>query len=262
MKKILFVCLLFLSAGLSLAQEFPPKPSPPRAVNDFAGVLSEGEEQTLERKLRNYNDTTSTGFVIVLLNSYGGNDPGQYTIELGNRWAIGQKGKNNGLLITIAVQDRKYSIATGYGLEGAIPDIITKRVGDQYFKPNFRNNDYYAGLDQATTYLAALPAGEFKGTPRRTQDDGGGGGFGLIIAVIIIVIILSSIFRGGRGNRRGYRGGRHVFPSVHHVRQRRLRRGWRAVASGAAVMEVALAASAAAPSAAAAPAVTGRGEGQ
>lgn len=204
--------MLFLYAGLSLAQEFPPKPNPPRAVNDFAGVLSADEQQALERKLRNYNDTTSTGFVIVLMNSYNGNDPGEYTIGLGNHWALGQKGKNNGLLITIAVKDRKYSIATGYGLEGAIPDIITKRVGDQYFKPNFRENNYYEGLDQATTHLATLPAGEFKGTPQRNQQDGGGGGFGLIIAVIIIVIILSSIFRGGRGNRRGYRGGGMFFP--------------------------------------------------
>ena len=212
MRQILFVCILFLYAGLALAQEFPERPNPPRAVNDIAGVLSAGEQQALERKLRNYTDTTSTGFVIVLLNSYNGYDPGEYTIELGNRWAIGQKGKNNGLLITVAIQDRKYSIATGYGLEGAIPDIITRQVGDQYFKPNFRANNYYEGLDQATTYLATLPAGEFKGSPRSSQDDGGGGGFGLIIAVIIIVMILSTIFGGGRGNRRGYRGGGMFFP--------------------------------------------------
>ncbi len=211
MKKILFVFILYLQAALVLAQDFPEKPNPPRAVNDFAGVLSPGEEQALEQKLRNYTDTTSTGFVVVLLNSYNGYDAGEYTIELGNRWAIGQKGKNNGLLITVAVQDRKYSIATGYGLEGAIPDVITRRVGEQYFKPNFRANNYYEGLDQATTYLATLPAGEFKAAPRRNQD-GGGGGFGLIIAVIVIVIILSAIFRGGRGNRRGYRGGGMFFP--------------------------------------------------
>ncbi len=212
MKNILFVCILFLSAGFSLAQEFPPAPNPPRLVNDLAGVLSPSEEEALERKLVGYNDTTSTQFAIVLLNSYNGYDPNEYSFELGKRWGIGQKGKNNGLLITIAVKDRKYSIVTGYGLEGAIPDIITKRVGDQYFKPNFRANNYYEGLDQATNYLAKLPAGEFKGTPRRTQDDGGGGGFGLIIAAIVIVIILSSIFRGGRGNRRGYRGGGMFFP--------------------------------------------------
>jgi uncharacterized protein len=212
MKKILFVCILFLYAGLTLAQEFPEKPNPPRAVNDFAGVLSPDQEQALERKLRNYTDTTSTGFVIVLVNSYNGYERGEYTIGLGNHWGIGQKGKNNGLLITVAVQDRQYFIATGYGLEGSIPDIITRRVGEQYFKPNFRANNYYEGLDQATTYLATLPAGEFKGTPRRSQEDSGGGGFGLIIAVIVIVIILSSIFRGGRGNRRGYRGGGMFFP--------------------------------------------------
>ena len=176
MKNILFVCILFLYAGLSLAQEFPPSPNPPRLVNDLAGVLSPSEEEALERKLVGYNDTTSTQFAIVLLNSYNGYDPNEYSFELGNRWGIGQKGKNNGLLLTIAVKDRKYSIVSGYGLEGAIPDIITKRVGDQYFKPNFRNNNYYAGLDQATDYLAKLPAGEFKGTPQRRQEDSGGGG--------------------------------------------------------------------------------------
>lgn len=212
MKNILFVCILFLYAGLALAQEFPEKPNPPRAVNDFAGVLSPGEEQALEQKLRNYTDTTSTGIVIVLVNSYNGYERGEYTIGLANRWAIGQKGRDNGLLITVAVQDRQYFIATGYGLEGSIPDVITRRVGEQYFKPNFRTNKYYEGLDQATTYLATLPAGEFKAAPRRRQDDGGGGGFGLIIAVIVIVIILSAIFRGGRGNRRGYRGGGMFFP--------------------------------------------------
>ncbi len=210
MKKILFLCILFLYAGLALAQEFPALPNPPRLVNDFAGVLSATEEEALERKLVGYNDTTSTQFAIVLLDSYNGYDPGEYSFELAQRWGIGQKGKDNGLLITVAVRDRKYFIATGYGLEGAIPDIITRRVGEQYFKPNFRANNYYEGLDQATTYLATLPAGEFKGTPRRSQDNGGGG-FGLIIAVIVIVIILSSIFRGGRGNRRRYRGGGGMF---------------------------------------------------
>lgn len=210
MKKILFICTLFLYAGLALAQEFPAAPNPPRLVNDFAGVLSAAEEEALERKLVGYNDTTSTQFAIILVNSYNGYDAGEYTFELANRWGIGQKGKDNGLLITVAVQDRKYFIAPGYGLEGSIPDIITRRVGEQYFKPNFREKKYYEGLDGATTYLATLPAGEFKGTPRRNQEDGGGG-FGLIIAIIVIVIILSTIFRGGRGNRR-YRGGGMFFP--------------------------------------------------
>jgi uncharacterized protein len=203
--------LMLLLSLVVQAQEFPARPNPPQAVNDLAGVISPADEQALEQKLRAYTDTTSTGFVIVLLQSYNGYDPAEYTFELGNQWGVGQKGKDNGLLITVAVQDRKYFIATGYGLEGSIPDAITRRVGDQYFKPNFRENNYYAGLDQATTYLATLPASEFKAAPRKRGGESGGG-FGLL-PILIIFVILFFIFRRGGGNRRrGYRGGGMFFP--------------------------------------------------
>ena len=217
MKTLVRIFLLLFSVTLLYAQDdIPARPNPPRLVNDFAGVLSAGERESLESKLVAYNDSTSTQFAVVIIRTYGIYDRADYTFRLANKWQIGQKGKNNGLLITIAVDDRKYFIATGYGLEGSIPDAVARRVGEQHFKPNFRANNYYQGLDEATTYLAGLPAGEFKAEARGSGSDGGGGGWGFIIVLLLIFVVLPFLFRGGgRGGRGGgYRGGGYTPPFI------------------------------------------------
>ncbi|MDJ1481436.1 TPM domain-containing protein [Cytophagaceae bacterium YF14B1] len=210
MKHYIYLFLFFLSFVVAHAQEgIPDAPNPPRLVNDFAGVLSAGDKESLEQKLRTYNDSTSTQFAIVIIRSYGNYDAGDYTFQLANKWAVGQKGKNNGLLITVAIEDRKYFIATGYGLEGSIPDVIAKRVAEQYLKPNFRNQDYYKGLDEATSYLSKLPAGEFKGEPK-SKSSRGGSGIGIIVFLFILFFVIIPIIRqmgGGGGRGRGGRGG-------------------------------------------------------
>ncbi len=214
----LFVFLIF-SVAAKAQDGIPNKPNPPQLVNDFAGVLNPSDRQALEQKLEAYNDSTSTQFTIVLIRSYDGDEAGNYTFNLANKWGIGQKGKNNGLLITVAIDDRKYFIATGYGLEGSIPDAIAKRVGENYLKPNFRANDYYKGLDEATTYLASLPAGEFKAEPRKSNDGGGGGWITLVILFFVFFGVILPIIReinrkggGGRNNRGG--GGGFTPPFV------------------------------------------------
>jgi uncharacterized protein len=215
LKTCILIFLLLFSVTWLHAQDdhIPARPNPPRLVNDFAGVLSPDERASLESKLVAYNDSTSTQFAIVIIRTYGIYDRADYTFRLANKWQIGQKGKNNGLLITVAVDDRKYFIATGYGLEGSIPDAVARRVGEQYFKPNFRANNYYQGLDDATTYLASLPADEFK-AEARGSGSGGGGGWWFIIVLLLIFVVLPLIFRGGgRGGRGGgYRGGGGYTP--------------------------------------------------
>ncbi|MDO1447602.1 TPM domain-containing protein [Rhodocytophaga aerolata] len=217
MKKTKFILIAFiiglLATGAS-AQTFPEKPNPPRLVNDFAGVLSENEENALERKLVRLDDTTSTQIAIVIVNTYGDYDRAQYTFELANKWGIGQAGKNNGVLITIAIKDRKYFTATGYGAEGALPDAIIKRIEEQTFPPNFRAENYYRGLDEATTLMARAIAGEYQ-AENTDEGEGGSGGMSFIFLLIIIIIIIAVIRRGGRGGRGGggrYYGGGGFFP--------------------------------------------------
>lgn len=211
------ICLLLiLIYQLAWGQNqslFPPKPNPPRIVNDYVGVLNSSERDALERKLVRFNDSTSTQIAIAIIPTYGDYDRGQYTFELGNQWGVGQAGKNNGVLITIAINDRKYFAASGYGAEGALPDALIKRITEQTFPENFRQGNYYEGLDQATTLMARAIAGEY------TAEDSGeeeiGNPWLFIILFIFIIIIISRIFRrrgggGGGGGFGGFGGG--FFP--------------------------------------------------
>jgi len=161
-KHLLPFCFLLLVSIVSSAQDFPAPMDPPRLVNDYAGLLSDEEFQYLEHKLESYEDSTSNQFAIVIINTTHGYDIGQYSAELGEEWGVGKGGRDNGLLITIAVQDRDMFISTGYGLEGAIPDAASKRIIENYILPNFKNRDYFEGLDEATSLLIGLAEGEFE----------------------------------------------------------------------------------------------------
>lgn len=212
LKKLILFFILLLGTLSVFAQEIPDKDIPSRPnslVNDYANVLSDNSRQMLERKLDDYNDSTSTQIAIVLIHSLGQYDIDSYGTALGRKWGIGQKGKNNGLLILAAIDDRRVTIQTGYGMEGSIPDAITSQIINDDIKPHFRQKDYYGGLDQATTDIIKYAKGEYKGNPQQKHNGGGAG----IIVLIIIVIILIIIFRnrGGGGHIIGGRGGASPF---------------------------------------------------
>jgi uncharacterized protein len=165
---------VFLVVGLNnllQAQNLPPKPNPAKYVNDFAGFMSAEEVKTLEQKLYKYADTTSTQIVVVTISSLQGATIEKYANDLARTWGIGQKDKNNGLLILIAKQERKMRIEVGYGLEGKVPDQLTAQIQEQQMRPNFKNNQYYKGLDEATDVLFDALKGEFKGTTTKVKNE-------------------------------------------------------------------------------------------
>ncbi|ASZ10968.1 TPM domain-containing protein [Chitinophaga pendula] len=210
MRVLRWLCLgMLLLVGISTyAQQIPPRPNPPKLVNDLGGVLLREEADALERKLVAYNDSTSSQVAIVTVPTTGDYDISEYALKILRDWGIGTKEKNNGLLILVAVQDRRVRIETGYGMEGAIPDAIANRIIDQIIKPQFRDGHYYQGLDDAIDVIAKAAAGEYKGIPRKPKSIGGGGVF--VIIIIIIIILAISNNRGGGGgttiNRRGWGG--------------------------------------------------------
>lgn len=161
MNRLLFFLLFFGASVLSYAQELPNRPSPPRLVNDFANIISDREQLALEKKLVGYSRSTSTQITVVTIPSLEGSEIAEYSFRLGEQWGIGGKGKDNGVLVLVSLQDKKMFIATGYGLEGVIPDALAKRIVENYMKPNFRNKNYYKGLDEATTVIMGLANGEF-----------------------------------------------------------------------------------------------------
>ncbi len=219
--------LLSLSLGLAArAQNVPPRPSPPRLVNDLAGLLQPQEVAALEQKLVAYNDSTSSQIAVVTVPTLDGNDIADYSQKLYESWGIGQKGKNNGILVLVAAQEHTARIQTGYGLEGAVPDALAKRIISNVLVPAFKQNQYYAGLDRATDALISLARGEgYKGDPtaqRGSRDRSGSGpGLWILIGILVLFFILRSRGGGGRGGRGGgfvapiifgdFSGGRGVF---------------------------------------------------
>ena len=161
MVRYLFFILSVFVCSFSFGQDFPERSKPPKLVNDFANILGDREELILEKKLLTYNNNTSTQIAVVTINSLNGNDISDYSFRLAEKWGIGGKGKDNGVLVLVALEDRKMFIATGYGLEGVIPDALAKRIVENYMKPNFRNNNYYKGIDEATSVIMGLASGEF-----------------------------------------------------------------------------------------------------
>lgn len=202
MKRSLLYILLFLfSFGVS-AQKLPPRPVPPRLVNDLAHVLSPQQSQILESRLVALDDSTSNQIAIVTIPSLDGYDVSDYANKLFRNWAIGTKKNNNGILILVAVAERRVRIEVGYGLEGAIPDITAKNIIDNDLTPNFREGNYYRGFDEAITSLGQAAAGEYKEQRVRSNDkDGEGSIITFFVILMIVIFILGS--RGGGGGRGG-----------------------------------------------------------
>jgi uncharacterized protein len=173
-----------------------------RLVNDYTGTLQASQVQQLESKLVAFDDTTSTQIAVVILPTTGDYDIADFGVRLAQKWGIGNKGKDNGILLLVALNDRAVTIQTGYGVEGAVPDAIAYRIIQNEIKPAFRQGDYYSGIDQAVNALISYTKGEYKADPRGASS-GGSGFSGILIFVIIIVVILAIFGRGRKGGGGG-----------------------------------------------------------
>lgn len=200
MKSLILASLIFIPLFAN-AQEFPEPMDPPRMVNDYAGMLNSQEKGLLENKLRNFRDSTSTEFSVVIIRSIGPYDISQYGAALAENWGIGANQRDNGLLMLIALEDKKISISTGYGLEGSITDAQSKRVIDQYIAPNFRDGRYFKGVDEATSILMAMASGQYDALPKQKSF----GNHFLFVVFIVLIIITISRFRGTRKRHYGSR---------------------------------------------------------
>jgi len=195
-KIFLFLFLGFFSFRVSNAQNVLAKPSNPTLVTDVAGILSPEEKQALERKLVMIDDSSSNQIAVVILPTLDGNPIEEYATKLFRTWGIGNKKTNNGILLLIAIQDKKIRIEVGYGLEGAIPDITSINIIDNDLKPAFRAKAFYEGIDKATDDIAKAAVGEYK-VKREKQSKGKGSN--LILFVFIVFIIVSILGRKGGG---------------------------------------------------------------
>lgn len=206
----LVLSLLMLSF-VGVAQQIPDPPNPPRLVVDYTGTLEKNQVQRLEQALVAFNDSTSTQILVVLVPSLNGLTKEEFADQLGEKWGVGQKGKNNGIVVLVKPKsDREKGearISVGYGLEGAVPDAIANRIVDNEMIPHFKNNDYFSGLVGGVKILMSLTVGEY--TAEDYAKGSGKGNYGFLI-ILLIFAFFFIFFRNKKS--RYYSAGRTDIP--------------------------------------------------
>ena len=177
---------LLLCLCTALAQAAPNFPELAGRVVDQAGVLSPGTVQALDNLLAQHEKETSNQVVVVTLKGLQGYDIADYGYQLGRHWGIGQKGRDNGVLLIVAPNERKVRIEVGYGLEGALPDATAHNIIQTRILPRFRSGDYDAGVRAGVDAILAAIAGTYQPLPeKRGTGNARGGDFMTLIIMAI-----------------------------------------------------------------------------
>ena len=160
LQKSLFLLLLLVMAmgwpaGLEGAVPFP---APRGAVNDFAGVIPSQYVGPMENLAREVLEKTGTAIVVATLETIGDDDPNDYANRLYQAWGIGKKGEDKGVLIFLAVKERRVRIETGYGVEGILPDGLVGEILDRYALPYFKEGNYGKGLSETMAAVSSVVA--------------------------------------------------------------------------------------------------------
>ena len=205
--------ILFFFIGLvSLFAQTPYqlvelKDPPKRLVQDYAQVFDAMQKSALEQKLVAYNDSTSTQILVLTVESLDGYPLEMFANEIGEKWGVGQKGKDNGIVIVLSEQDRKITIRTGYGSQVQLPPSINKTIIDQVIIPHFKQGDYAGGIDAGVDAIFQYFSGKYKAEPKEAEYEVDW--FSTIILIFFILFILFAIFGrknngggGGNGGRR------------------------------------------------------------
>lgn len=198
------VLLALMGAHTAQAQKAIPPPTH-QLVSDFANLLSAGQRAQLSNKLNAYARETSIQIAVVTEASLEGDEIFDYTVRLAQEWGIGgNDDKDNGILVYIARDERKMRIQTGYGAEGFLPDARAKRIVSDIMAPAFREGNYYAGIDQATTAIMDFGWGEYTAEEGGSAKEAKGFAVWLILGFIVVLVLLIIFF-----SRRNGKGGGH-----------------------------------------------------
>ena len=206
MRRFLAILILLASSRL-LAQEVIP-PAPAAFFNDYAGVVSSGTAAQLNQTLENFERQSSDQILVAIYPKMQSDSSIEdYTVRVARSWQAGRQGRNNGAVLFVFVEDHKMYLQVGYGLEGALPDALCKRIISEQITPRFKAGDYDGGLTAGVQAILAATKGEYQGTgttvaqgravhlSHRTIQ------WVVIIAVVIVLIIILS------NRNRGYRSG-------------------------------------------------------
>jgi len=212
---ILLGLAILLATSSQSAEVIPPKP--PGYFLDDAAVVSKSTALRFNEQLAQFErETSNQVWVVVYPNMQSDSSIEDYTQRVAQAWGVGQKGRRNGVVLFVFVQDRKMFIQVGYGLEGALPDVTCFDITEYKIKPHFRNNDYEGGLAIGIDSILKAIRGEYKGSGKTASEQRhGSGAAGLLpfLIFVIVLIIISRVMRrlGGYGYSSG-RGGPVFLP--------------------------------------------------
>ncbi len=196
---------LFSWAGAASALEVPAYRG---YVNDYAGMLSAETVAQLERGLADFDRTDSTQVAILTIPSLEGGALEDFSIKVVEKWGVGSKGKDNGVLLLVARDDRKVRIEVGRGLEGVLTDLISGRIVAQVITPAFKAGQIDQGVMAGTAAIIQATRGEFKAEARRA----GGRGEPSPLFKFAILAIIATAFIGMMSRKLGAAAGASIFP--------------------------------------------------
>jgi uncharacterized protein len=213
---VTMLAVAILMAGASRAQDIPAKPQ--EYVIDLAGVVDAATETRLNGYLQELERKTGAQMLVLTVKTTGGVPIREFALRTAEKWKLGKAKKDNGVLIVVAVDDHKWDIDAGYGLESVLPDALCGRVGREVFVPSFRKNQYSQGIAQGTVILAnqvATAAGaKIVDMPVQRLASRGPGGRELGgcscagVGLVMLMLLLSGLGRRRYGYRRW--GGYHT----------------------------------------------------
>ena len=220
-RNIILTTLLLLVATISMSAQVPDKPTEKKLLWDFANVIDDAQEKAIEDSLEAFSRHTSNQILVMTVTSLGNFEPVEYATELGRKWGVGHKENNNGVVVLIKVKTENEKgqafIATGYGSEGPLPDVLCNHIVEKEMIPKFKEDDYAGGVWNALAVIMPAMKGEFN-VEEYVNDDSGDA----LLAIIVMIAILAFMFyaiskSNGTGNGTGtntrtYTGGPIIFP--------------------------------------------------
>ena len=223
-RNTIYSTLLMLLMTLSMSAAVPEKPTQKLLVWDYAGIMDPAQVQLLEDSLEYFSRTTSNQIVVMTVTNdiLDGLSLAEFGQEVGQKWGVGHKGSDNGVVVLIkpktgddAMGKGRAFISTGYGAEGPLPDLLCSKIVDNEMIPHFKEKDYAGGVWAALDILKPALQGDFN-TEEYVGDDAADAVLSIIVLIMIICfifVVMKSNNNGGNGNNtRTYTGGPVIFP--------------------------------------------------
>jgi len=209
------IVLLLLATAIAAALDVPPLRG---RVNDYAGVMSQDQARSLESRLAQFEQETGHQVAVLAIPTLDGEDIEGFGIRVAENWKLGKKGFDNGVILIVAIKDRRLRLEVGYGLEGVLPDAIAKTIISDYIVPSFRARDYAGGIIAGIDAVLKVIKNEPLPESARKKNSNQGSELNSIVMFAITLAVFGLMAFASTANRRRNNmwatRGRHRGPTI------------------------------------------------